>query len=177
LSATSLSGWKKLKKKGKQSTKKSKKLKKDTATKTKAMSIISHSATCDLLEMKSLAAALAKRLERGSTIALSGDLGAGKTTFAQMLCKELGINQPISSPTFTYLNIYEDKVAHFDLYRLENKEAFFALGFEEYLDSEFITLIEWPEIIEDVLPEGTIHLKFTHYEDKRRIYSDEKVFI
>ena len=141
------------------------------------MSIISHSVTCDLLEMESLAVSLTKKISAGTTIALSGDLGAGKTTFSQMLCKALGIKQPISSPTFTYLNIYEDKVAHFDLYRLENKEAFFALGFEEYLDSDFITLIEWPEIVEDVLPENTLHLKFTHFEDKRRIFSDEEILI
>jgi len=124
---------------------------------------------CDLNEMDGLAKSLAQKLKPGDTIALFGDLGAGKTTFSTMLTNHLGICAEISSPTFTYLNIYEDRIAHFDLYRLSEKEQFFALGFEEYLDSEFITLIEWPEIIDSILPSNTIRISISHEGEKRRI--------
>lgn len=131
------------------------------------------SAVCNLHEMDKIACALAKKLVAGDIITLTGDLGAGKTTFSKMLCKHLDITTDISSPTFTYLNIYEDKVAHFDLYRLKNKEQFFALGFEEYIDTEFITLIEWPEIIKDSLPKKTIRVNLSHEKEIRRITIDE----
>ncbi|MCH9621829.1 MAG: tRNA threonylcarbamoyladenosine biosynthesis protein TsaE [Chlamydiia bacterium] len=127
------------------------------------------SMTYDLNEMDLVASKIAQTLRPGDIITLKGDLGAGKTTFARFLCKHLGIKSIISSPTFTYLNIYEDKVAHFDLYRLKNKDQFFALGFEEYIESEFITLIEWPEIIEAHLPQDTIRVSFSHVNSKRRI--------
>ena len=131
------------------------------------------SAVCNLHEMDKIARTLASKLKAGDVITLTGDLGAGKTTFSKMLCIHLGITTDISSPTFTYLNIYEDKVAHFDLYRLKNKEQFFALGFEEYIDAEFITLIEWPEIIKDSLPKKTIRVNLSHEKEIRRIAIDE----
>jgi len=133
------------------------------------MSIYPSSIICDLHEMDQLAATLAKKLKPSDVITLSGKLGSGKTTFSKFLCKHLGIASVVSSPTFTYLNIYDDKVAHFDLYRLKSKENFFELGFEEYLESTFITLIEWPELIEDSLGSSAIKINFIHHENKREV--------
>jgi tRNA threonylcarbamoyladenosine biosynthesis protein TsaE len=126
-------------------------------------------ANFDLEEMDSFARDLAKEIQAGQVITLSGDLGAGKTTFTKMLCKHLSIHSMISSPTYTYLNIYDDKVAHFDLYRLKNPEDFFALGFEEYIDSPYIVIIEWPEKIFTYLPKNTINICCKHSGNKREI--------
>lgn len=128
----------------------------------------SFSMVCSLEEMDKLAAKIAQKLLPGSIITLEGELGAGKTTFTAMLCKHLPLSSIASSPTFTYLNIYEDKVAHFDLYRLKNKEEFFALGFEEYLGAPFITIIEWPGILLKVL-KNSIAIKITHHQGKREV--------
>lgn len=89
-------------------------------------------------------------------LALSGELGAGKTTFVQGLLKGLGSDDMAQSPTFTYLQIYEGKVPvyHFDLYRLKSSEEFIALGFEEFLSAGGVTVIEWPERITSLIPEA-----------------------
>lgn len=129
----------------------------------------SFSVTCNLEEMDLFANSFSKKIKQGQVIALSGDLGAGKTTFTKMLCKHLGIDAIISSPTYTYLNIYDDKVAHFDLYRLKSAEEFFALGFEEYIDSSYIVIIEWPEKILNYLPKNTITIYSKHRVDKREL--------
>jgi len=92
---------------------------------------------------------LAKQLEKGMTITLSGDLGAGKTHFTKGIGKGLNISKKITSPTFTILKIYNGDLPlyHFDAYRLEgvNQE----LGFDEYLDYDGITVIEWPEFMSE----------------------------
>ena len=87
----------------------------------------------------------------------SGSLGAGKTTLVRSILRKLGVAEPVSSPTFTYLQIYENdkgqKFYHFDLYRLSSAKEFFESGFDEYLDLEnSFVFIEWPEIIKDILP-------------------------
>lgn len=124
---------------------------------------------CDLPSMQEIAKKLQAKLVPGSVVTITGNLGAGKTTFTNSLCKAIGITEVISSPTYTYMNIYEDKVCHFDLYRIKTKEQFFSLGLEEYIDSSFITIIEWPEIIEDILPENTISITIKHKEHKREV--------
>ncbi|MCH9617196.1 MAG: hypothetical protein SP4CHLAM5_10990 [Chlamydiia bacterium] len=126
-------------------------------------------AVFNLAEMDLFTSSLAKEIKAGQIITLSGDLGAGKTTFTKMLCKHLSIPEMISSPTYTYLNIYDDKVAHFDLYRLKSSEEFFGLGFEEYIGSAYIVIIEWPEKILTYLPENTIHICCKHSGNKREI--------
>jgi tRNA threonylcarbamoyladenosine biosynthesis protein TsaE len=106
---------------------------------------------------------LAPHLPPNTILALSGDLGAGKTTFVQGLALGLGIKEEISSPTFVYLNIYEEGVLplfHFDLYRLKSPADFVGLGFDEYLSRGGICAIEWPEKTE--LPPQAIQLYFTY---------------
>ncbi|MCH9812299.1 tRNA (adenosine(37)-N6)-threonylcarbamoyltransferase complex ATPase subunit type 1 TsaE [bacterium] len=118
--------------------------------------------------MNNLAKRIAAKLSPGSILTLEGDLGAGKTTFTSFLVSHLGIGEIVTSPTFTYLNIYDDSVAHFDLYRLNSLDEFFALGFEEYLGAPFITIIEWPKIVEKACKDP-IHITLTHKGDKREV--------
>jgi tRNA threonylcarbamoyladenosine biosynthesis protein TsaE len=91
---------------------------------------------------------------------LKGNLGAGKTTFTQVLLKNLGSTDEVSSPTYSIVNEYntpKGKVFHFDLYRLKNIEEVYDIGIEEYLDNAFLCIIEWPEVYEDELYELKYH--------------------
>ncbi len=85
---------------------------------------------------------------------LKGELGAGKTTFTQFLLRTLGSTDEVSSPTYSIVNEYHSpkgKIFHFDLYRLKNIREVYDTGIEEYLDSAFLTIIEWPEVYEEEL--------------------------
>lgn len=128
-----------------------------------------HHTLCDLKAMDAWAQEFASSLKPGMVITIKGNLGSGKTTLTTMICRHLDIYEEISSPTFTYLNIYDDKVAHFDLYRIKEQEAFFALGFEEYLGQDYITIIEWPEVIQSILPADVINIELKHHEGGREI--------
>ena len=112
-----------------------------------------------------------QKLKSGAVLALKGELGAGKTTFVEGLVEGvLGKRIPIESPTFCYLNIYEGKVFHFDLYRLKSAEQFLEMGFEEFLFTG-IACIEWSERIESLLPEDVITVEIIHEEGGRCIIS------
>src|SRR5574342_563147 len=103
-------------------------------------------------EMFQFGVETAKRLGDAALIlALKGDLGAGKTTFLKGFISTLGNmdSREIQSPTFTYLQIYNDRLYHFDLYRLKNYEQFESAGFSDYLRTDGICCIEWPDRIED----------------------------
>lgn len=113
-----------------------------------------------LEETKTFASQLAERLSPGDVVCLHGDLGAGKTTTAKSLITALTKStseDDVTSPTFITMNLY-NHVAHFDLYRLKKKEEFIMGGFEEYLEEPYITIIEWPDVIEDLLPKSAIHI-------------------
>ena len=109
---------------------------------------------------------MAGSLPSKAVLALSGDLGAGKTTFVQGLAEGLGIQERIQSPTFVLLNIYEG-LKHFDLYRMKTSSDFTQLGFDEYFETDGICAIEWPERIQDILPPDTIYIHFTHEKEGR----------
>ena len=98
---------------------------------------------------------LAKVLGPGQVVCLAGDLGAGKTLLVQGLAKELGIEDTVNSPTFTILNVYEASfpIYHFDLYRLDNAEELFDIGFYEYTEKDGLSIIEWPDKFPGELPE------------------------
>lgn len=99
--------------------------------------------------------ALAEQAQPGQIFALSGDLGTGKTVFAKGFARGLGIDEPVSSPTFTILQIYEEgrlPLYHFDVYRIEDPEEMEEVGLDEYLEGDGVCLIEWAERIEDMLP-------------------------
>ena len=95
-------------------------------------------------------------------LAFHGDLGAGKTTLIKALGQELGVAGAMSSPTFALVNEYRsgagDPVYHFDLYRLKDAAELDAIGFSEYVDSGNYCFIEWPQLAEELLPPGTLHV-------------------
>ncbi|MEW6469760.1 MAG: tRNA (adenosine(37)-N6)-threonylcarbamoyltransferase complex ATPase subunit type 1 TsaE [Bacteroidota bacterium] len=105
--------------------------------------------------------------------ALYGAMGAGKTTFIKALCRELGVTDDASSPTFALVNEYHtaqgDKIFHFDLYRIKNLAEALDFGADEYLYSGYYCFIEWPEKIEELLPPGTVRLRIDVNDEKRRI--------
>lgn len=111
-----------------------------------------------------LAAAFLGTLKRGDVIACHGDLGAGKTCFIQGIANAMDIREPVSSPTYTLINEYRADLPlyHMDLYRLAGPEEAFELGLDEYIDGEGITVIEWAERAEELLPARTLHLVFEH---------------
>ena len=110
---------------------------------------------------KALAQQIARHLKDKAVITLSGDLGAGKTTFTQGLAKGLDIKKMVSSPTFTIMKIYMGrlKLVHIDAYRLE--ELHQDLGFEELIGTEGVCVIEWPDYIKDLLPKSYLEIKMT----------------
>lgn len=113
------------------------------------------------------ASKFASKLNKKDIVILSGELGSGKTKFVQGVLKHFGLENEISSPTFTIVNEYNAKqvnIYHFDVYRLADTDEFYAMGGEEYFENG-ICLIEWGEIIEDILPSDYIKIKFKKNEE------------
>ena len=109
----------------------------------------------------------ANQLHKKDIVVLSGDLGSGKTKFVQGVLKHFGLENEISSPTFTIVNEYNVNICpiyHFDVYRLADIDEFYAMGGEEYFENG-ICLIEWGEIIEDALPSNYIKITFSKNEE------------
>jgi tRNA threonylcarbamoyladenosine biosynthesis protein TsaE len=114
---------------------------------------------------------LGSRLDAGDTICLYGDLGAGKTSFSYGIALGLEVKeQYITSPTFTFVNEYEGRVPfyHIDLYRLTEPDELHNLGFEEYLDSDGVTVIEWAERADDELPAECLSVYLSYVDDHSR---------
>jgi tRNA threonylcarbamoyladenosine biosynthesis protein TsaE len=114
---------------------------------------------------------LARELQRGDVIALSGDLGAGKTALVKGLARGLGITQDITSPTFTLVHEYIGgrlPLFHIDLYRLDTIEQAIAVGIEEYVNGHGVTAIEWAEKIESLLPPHTTRVRITSLNENTR---------
>lgn len=111
-------------------------------------------------ETKKIAKIFAKFLSKGDVVVLTGELGSGKTKFVEGFLEFFGLQDEISSPTFNIVNEYigsQVNIYHFDVYRLEDSDEFYAIGGEEYFEKG-ICLIEWGEIISDVLPKDCIHI-------------------
>ena len=109
----------------------------------------------------------AQNLKAGDIIVLSGELGSGKTKFVQGILENFNLQDEISSPTFTIVNEYNSdtvNIYHFDVYRLEDSDEFFAIGGEEYF-SKGICLIEWGELIEEILPKPYTKISFCKSDD------------
>lgn len=112
-------------------------------------------------ETWALAAELANELAPGTVIALHGDLGSGKTCLVQGLAAALGIDEPVTSPTYTLIGEYQGRLPlhHIDLYRLSGPEEAVGLGLDEYFDADGITAIEWAERAEGLLPPDLLHIR------------------
>ena len=118
---------------------------------------------------------IAKEIIQNSTskiILFHGDMGVGKTTLIKEICKILGTEDLISSPTFSIVNEYitsNDKtIFHFDFYRIDNEEEAYNIGVEDYFDSNHWCLIEWPSVVENLLPLENVNVYLTVLEDGQR---------
>ncbi len=108
-----------------------------------------------------------------SVFAFYGKMGAGKTTFIKAVCECLGVEDVITSPTFAIVNEYRSEtngelIYHFDFYRIKKLDEVYDMGYEDYFYSGALCFLEWPELIEDLLPEDAVKVSITEQEDGRR---------
>ena len=134
----------------------------------------------NLKDTEKLGRIIAKCAEKGTVICLDGELGAGKTSLARFIAKELGVKDYIVSPTFTIIKEYEGRLPfyHMDVYRIDSEDDMYDLGYDEYIYSEGVTVIEWSKLIEGILPDERIKIEIKRINDtKREINIDGKGFI
>lgn len=131
--------------------------------------IIIHS----LEDIKRAASEFVAHIGNRRIFAFYGHMGAGKTTFIKAICEELGVTDAVSSPTFAIVNEYASNMGsiyHFDFYRIKRSSEVLDLGFEDYAYSGNLCLMEWPELIEEFLPEETVDVHIEEIEGgKRRV--------
>ena len=116
-------------------------------------------------ELASWGEALGRGLRAPRVVTLEGDLGAGKTTLVQAICRGYGVTEPVTSPTFALVHEYrggETSVYHLDLYRLRDARDLLQLGWEEIMAAHALILVEWPERAGDALPPGALQLVLAH---------------
>ncbi|WP_026894473.1 tRNA (adenosine(37)-N6)-threonylcarbamoyltransferase complex ATPase subunit type 1 TsaE [Clostridiisalibacter paucivorans] len=113
---------------------------------------------------------LGKSLSRGDVVCLMGDLGAGKTTITQSICRGLEVDDYVTSPTFTIVNEYIGRwdVYHFDVYRIEDEEEMYDIGYDEYIYGDGVSIIEWADKIRDILPKERIEINIERISDNKR---------
>ena len=122
---------------------------------------------------------ISSKLKPGDILSLEGELGAGKTTFVKGILKGLNYKHDVTSPTFTLINEYEAdvKVIHIDFYRENDTKRWKIIGLNEYLYSDSIIILEWGNLVKDLLPDDMISIFFEHLElNKRRIFSNYELF-
>lgn len=124
---------------------------------------------------------LAQRLKPGDVLSLEGDLGTGKTALTKGIAAGLGIAGPVTSPTFTLVNTYEGKTVlhHFDVYRVDDPEELYTIGWEEYFDDDAITVVEWGDRFLELLPLNTLRIRIERDDenpDKRTITIERQDF-
>ena len=126
-----------------------------------------------LQELDNAAAQFLKLVGEHAVIAFSGEMGAGKTTFIQALCRNLGIKVEVNSPTFSLVNEYftpvGNSIFHFDLYRIETPDELFDMGYEEYFYSGSLCLIEWPEKARNLIPDDALWVHIVIGENEARL--------
>ncbi|MDD2298642.1 MAG: tRNA (adenosine(37)-N6)-threonylcarbamoyltransferase complex ATPase subunit type 1 TsaE [Fermentimonas sp.] len=124
-------------------------------------------------EIRSAAREFLNIMGDNKVFAFHGSMGAGKTTFIKALCEELGVTETVGSPTFAIINEYKDgqglPIYHFDFYRINKLEEVYDFGYEDYFYSGNLCLIEWPELVESLLPENTVRISIEELEDGSRI--------
>ena len=133
-----------------------------------------------LTELNSVAKALFNFAEEEKVFIFEGEMGAGKTTFIKVLCEELGVEDVVSSPTFSLVNEYaagNSIVYHFDFYRIRDIREAYDIGYEEYFYSGHICLIEWPERVEEILPERYIKVEIKVLAPDKRAFTFSKNYL
>jgi tRNA threonylcarbamoyladenosine biosynthesis protein TsaE len=132
-----------------------------------------------LSELPKAALALLEFAGQEKIFLFEGEMGAGKTTFIKALCEALGVEDLVSSPTFSIVNEYQgrnnSRIYHFDFYRIENLQEAYDIGYEEYFYSGDLCLIEWPEKISELLPESYIRISITTTAPDSRSLSFTKI--
>jgi tRNA threonylcarbamoyladenosine biosynthesis protein TsaE len=129
----------------------------------------------DKRHLNSAAKQLLQQSGENKIFAFYGSMGAGKTTIIKAICQTLGAVDIVSSPTFTLVNEYKtssgESLYHIDFYRIRKQEEVYDFGIEEYLTGESYCFMEWPELIEEILPEETIKVRISVDEKEQRILS------
>lgn len=115
-----------------------------------------------------------KNMGNGHVFAFYGKMGAGKTTFIKAICEELGVEDVITSPTFAIVNEYRsattnELIYHFDFYRIKKLDEVYDMGYEDYFYSGALCFIEWPELIEELLPTDAVKVSISEQEDGSRV--------
>ena len=126
-----------------------------------------------LAQIHNVAKQFIDNIGTGKVFAFYGKMGSGKTTFIKAICEELGVTDVITSPTFAIVNEYHNvaadrRIFHFDFYRIKRLEEVYDMGYEDYLYSGDVCLLEWPELIEQLLPEETVRVNLTENADGSR---------
>lgn len=123
-------------------------------------------------ETEKIAYGFAQTLKSGDVVCMYGDMGVGKTAFVHGLAAGLDITEPITSPTFTIVNEYYGKYTlyHFDVYRIADCDEMYEIGYDEYIDGDGICVIEWPQLIDDILPEKRYNVHISKDYDKHDDY-------
>ena len=126
----------------------------------------------DKRHLTSAAKSLLKESGEHKIFAFYGSMGAGKTTIIKAICEVLGASDIISSPTFTLVNEYRtfkgDTIYHIDFYRIKKLEEVFDFGVEEYLNGDTFCFMEWPELVEEILPQETVRVRITVDDENQR---------
>ncbi len=119
-------------------------------------------------ETKKIASVFAKTLKAGDVLCVYGGMGAGKTAFVQGLALGMGIDGDVTSPTFMIVNVYEGVIPlyHFDVYRVADSADMYEIGYEEYVYGDGVSVIEWPQLIADILPENRYEINISRDYDK-----------
>lgn len=116
---------------------------------------------------------IGENLFPGAVVCLNGDLGAGKTSMTKSIAEAMGIDEDITSPTFTIVNEYNEgdiPLYHFDVYRIGSSDEMYEIGFDEYISSQGVSIIEWSNIIEDILPLERLDIEIKYEDVGRRVY-------
>lgn len=129
----------------------------------------------DISDIDTAAKIFVEKFGDKKIFAFYGEMGAGKTTFIKAVCKSMGVTETITSPTFSLVNEYETDngmtIYHFDFYRIGNIEEVYDFGYEDYFFSDKMCFIEWPELVETLLPEDIVEVKISVDDNEQRLIS------